>query len=418
MTFERLGRIADIRVSNVDKLSVDGEVPVRVCNYTDVYRNDNITDELPFLNATATLDQAARFGLRRGDVIITKDSETPADIGVPAFVQDDLEAVCGYHLAILRPGPKVLGRYLYYLLRSQGARDQLSVAATGVTRFGLRQDSIRDVRVPVPSLSEQQDAVDHLDQQLAEMAEVGAVLQRTTHLLSERRLGLYHQLVTGAGEADRRPTSVAWATDLPASWSEVKLTHVARLGSGHTPSRSRPEWWVDCTIPWITTGEVAQIRSDRIERIVSTRECISAAGVANSSAVVHPENTVVLCRTAASAGYSGIMGLDMATSQDFATWTCDPGLVPEYLLFCLRAMRDDLLRRLAMGSTHKTIYMPDIEALRIPLPDAAVQNHIVAAIRERTRDVDAAVDAIAAQQAVLAERRQVLVSERLYGTAA
>ena len=61
------------------------------------------------------------------------------------------------------------------------------------------------------------------------------------------------------------------------------------------------------------------------------------------------------------------MGSDMATSQDFVTWTCGPLLEPRFLLLCLRAMRRDLLERLAQGSTHKTIYMPDIESIRVPL---------------------------------------------------
>ena len=109
------------------------------------------------------------------------------------------------------------------------------------------------------------------------------------------------------------------------------------------------------------------MRSDREEYISETREMISELGIANSSATVHPAGTVVLCRTA-SAGYSAMMADDMATSQDFATWTCGPLLRPRFLLLCLRAMRQDLLGRLAMGSTHQTIYMPDIESLRIPLP--------------------------------------------------
>ena len=84
--------------------------------------------------------------------------------------------------------------------------------------------------------------------------------------------------------------------------------------------------------------------------------------MANSSAELHPKGSVVLCRTA-SAGYSAVMGKDMATSQDFVAWRCGPQLDPFYLLWCLRAMRSDLLGRLAMGSTHKTIYVPDLQAL-------------------------------------------------------
>ena len=119
------------------------------------------------------------------------------------------------------------------------------------------------------------------------------------------------------------------------------------------------------------------MKSARSATIVSkilteTRECISEVGLANSSAELHPVDTVVLCRTA-SAGYSAVMGAQMATSQDFVTWTCGPRLDPYYLLWILRAMRQDLLGRLAMGSTHKTIYAPDLQMLRVPLPPLDLQ---------------------------------------------
>jgi type I restriction enzyme S subunit len=186
------------------------------------------------------------------------------------------------------------------------------------------------------------------------------------------------------------------------------------MGSGHTPSRSHPEWWIDCTIPWITTGEVSQVRDDRLEEITETRERISRIGLENSSAELCPAGTVVLCRTA-SAGYSAVMGEDMATSQDFVTWICGPRLDPYYLLWCLRAMRQDLLGRLAMGSTHKTIYVPDLQMLRIPLPSLADQRCIVEEIRERNLGIDRLADAVRRQMALLAQRRQALITAAVAG---
>ena len=167
--------------------------------------------------------------------------------------------------------------------------------------------------------------------------------------------------------------------------------------------------WVDCPIPWITTGEVWQIRDDRIEYLVATRERISDLGVANSAAEVHPAGTVVLSRTA-SAGFSAIMATDMATSQDYVTWTCGPRLRPRYVLLCLRAMRPDLLGRLAMGSTHKTIYLPDIQSIHIPLPSIEEQDEIVDWTWTRLRRIDGAIDAITRQIDLLKERRRALIT--------
>src|SRR5690348_18403356 len=101
---EPLERIAEIRSSNVDKKSSPGEEPVRLCNYMDVYSREYITENIEFMKATATPTEIRRFGIERGDVMITKDSETPDDIGIPAVVLDDIPTlVCGYHIALIKP---------------------------------------------------------------------------------------------------------------------------------------------------------------------------------------------------------------------------------------------------------------------------------------------------------------------------
>jgi type I restriction enzyme S subunit len=141
---------------------------------------------------------------------------------------------------------------------------------------------------------------------------------------------------------------------------------------------------------------------------------VSELGIANSSAELHPAGTVVLSRTA-SAGYSAIMATDMATSQDYVTWTCGPRLRPRFLLLCLRAMRQDLLGRLAMGSTHKTIYVPDIQSIRVPLPPLDEQDEIVDWTWQRLHRIDAASDAISRQIELLAEHRQSLITDAVTG---
>lgn len=169
-------------------------------------------------------------------------------------------------------------------------------------------------------------------------------------------------------------------------WPTAPIRLVARLGSGHTPSRNNPAYWESCTIPWITLADVWQLRSGQAQVIMETKEKISPLGMANSSAVKHPAGTVILSRTA-SVGFSAIMGCDMATSQDFATWTCGPQLESRYLLHALRGMAPDL-KRVAMGSTHKTIYMPDIEQLRVPLPPLEEQRRIADFLDAETARID------------------------------
>lgn len=206
-TWKRLRYVADIITSNVDKHSKATEQLVQLCNYVDVYNNDHVTDDLDFMQATATQDEIARFGLRRGDVIITKDSENPLDIGVPAYVEADLDTlVCGYHLTLLRPKPnQVLGAYLAWALRSAPVAGQFSIRAQGVTRFGLTWYGQADARVPLPpTLEDQSHIATMLDERIGEIGRLfrmtGANPRSSAglgRLLTEKRMALITAAVTG-----------------------------------------------------------------------------------------------------------------------------------------------------------------------------------------------------------------------------
>ncbi|MFD7563402.1 restriction endonuclease subunit S [Streptomyces tendae] len=196
-------------------------------------------------------------------------------------------------------------------------------------------------------------------------------------------------------------------------WPTAPIRLVARLGSGHTPSRSKSEYWENCTVPWITLADVWQLRDGRTNVITETKEMVSPLGLANSAAVKHPAGTVILSRTA-SVGFSALMGRDMATSQDFATWTCGPKLEPRYLLHALRGMAPDLTR-VATGSTHKTIYMPEIEQLRVPLPSLEEQRRIADFLDAETSRLDNLAFARNRQLELLKERFLALVLDTVRG---
>ena len=166
----RLRTVAEMRVSNVDKHTKEEEFPVRLCNYVDVYKNDRITEGIPFMSATASRDEIEKFRLNRNDVVITKDSEVWDDIGVPSLVTepaDDL--ISGYHLAIIRPREDAYGPYLFWALRSKPTAYQFHVEAKGVTRYGLAHHGIQSALIPHTPLSEQKAIVrflDHADEQI------------------------------------------------------------------------------------------------------------------------------------------------------------------------------------------------------------------------------------------------------------
>ena len=195
----RLRAVTDMRVSNVDKHANDDEISVRLCNYVDVYKNDLIDSTIDFMPATATEDEISRFHLRIGDVLITKDSETWDDIGVPALVvETSPDLVSGYHLALLRPdATQLLGGYLFRALQSRAVAYQFHVEARGVTRYGLSHSGILSAAIPLPPVEEQAAIVAHLDKLTSDIDAAIAHTRREIELLEEYRTRLIADVVTG-----------------------------------------------------------------------------------------------------------------------------------------------------------------------------------------------------------------------------
>jgi len=191
----------------------------------------------------------------------------------------------------------------------------------------------------------------------------------------------------------------------PPGWHWRKLTDVARLESGHTPSRSRSDWWGG-DVSWISLTEIRALDSQWVE---STQLRTNAAGIANSSARILPRGTVCYSRTA-SVGFVAIMAKPMATSQDFANWVCGDALDPEFLMHALIRARKEL-RDLATGATHKTIYMPTLESFHVCAPDIDAQRRIVRSLKQRLGEASALRAALDAQQAELARLPQHLLAQ-------
>ena len=195
---KKLKHIANIFASNVDKKTLEGQKSIKLCNYTDVYYHDKITEELEFMCASATEDQIVKFELKAGDVIITKDSETPDDIGIAAFVPNDIKGViCGYHLSIVRPKQDIDGSFLKRLFDSNYVKSSWMVLANGVTRYGLGQYAIGNLKVPVPPIDEQIKIVQYLDGLAESIDSLMNKSLKSIEILKERRASLISAAVTG-----------------------------------------------------------------------------------------------------------------------------------------------------------------------------------------------------------------------------
>ena len=156
----KLGDIAKIEISGVDKKTIEGETPVRLCNFVDVYYNWAITKEKAksFMVASAKQTEIDKCSIGKGMVAITKDSETRDDIGVATYIADDFEDVLlGYHCALITPNPAVVdGKYLNAFMHTRYIQKYFENNASGSgQRYTLSNDTISNIPVLLPSIEEQ-----------------------------------------------------------------------------------------------------------------------------------------------------------------------------------------------------------------------------------------------------------------------
>jgi type I restriction enzyme S subunit len=210
---------------------------------------------------------------------------------------------------------------------------------------------------------------------LSEQRRIASILDRADALRAKRRAAIAHlDELTQAIFIDmfgcHRQSPVTIGDRLEPTnegWNWELLTEVGRLATGHTPDRKRSEYW-NGNIPWITLTDIRRLDGTIAQE---TGECVTAAGIDNSSAVKLPVGTVCFSRTA-SVGFVTVMGKEMATSQDFVNWVCGPRVDPVYLMHAFLLSRDRL-RALSTGSTHKTIYFPTVERFRALIPPMDLQ---------------------------------------------
>lgn len=264
----------------------------------------------------------------------------------------------------------------------------------------------------MPPLAEQRAIAEVLDAVERAIAQTEALIST----ISDAKHAIMRELLTRGVKRENAPLKklpVRWVlgriaegvTHIPSDWELATLTKIAKLESGHTPSRDKSDYWGG-DIPWLSLADTEALDTLEVDK---TSECVTAKGIANSSARILAKDTVVFSRTA-TVGKATRMKQPMATSQDFANWICGPTILPAYLVQVFRHMGREW-KRLQAGSTHQTIYMPVFKKLQVLRPPKAEQQKIA--------DVGEAFDQRIEQErdtlAVLFKNRGALNQELLAG---
>lgn len=413
----RLKTLADVRPSGVDKHSIEGEVPVRLCNYVDVYKNHLITAELAFLEATATPSEIERFTLAAGDVLITKDSETPADIAAAALVDRSADGVvCGYHLALLRPAPgRLSGAFLFWSLKAAGSLAQFSVRAQGITRFGLTTAAMGDVLLAVRPPAEQRTIAAFLDREAGKIDALVAEQERLIALLKEKRQSVISHAVTKGLDpnAPMKDSDVAWLGQVPAHWEMVPLMWLTQSDRPIMYGIVLPGPDVGEGVPILKGGNVRPSRMN-LQSMARTTPSIEAP---YARARLREGDLVYSIR--GSIGDCEIVPAEPEGSnitQDVARVAPTASADGQWLRFAL--LSDPIREELASGSLGaavRGINIFDLKRVRIPTPPEREQHEIADHLIGVMSGFDALTTETTRAIALLKERRAALISAAVTG---
>ena len=369
-----------------------------------------------------------KYLIKDGDILISRTGS----IGVNYLVVKPEPAVFASYLIRFRPKTSISTKYLKYYLQSPAYWQAINTGKKGIAVQNVNATMLSRIPIPVAPPAVQDEIVAELEKQFSRLDEAVANLQRVKANLKRYKASVLKAAVEGRlveteatlARREGRPYESAQAliaktptpprpnrfnsrtgdvilghgalavgippTQVPEGWQWVNLVEIAKMETGHTPSRGHPEWW-DGDVPWIG---IADARDHHERSILKTIQYTNSEGLANSAARLLPAGTVCVSRTA-SVGYVVVMGKAMATSQDFVNWVPTIAVTSDWLRVVFTADRDALIR-FGKGSVHKTIYFPEWLSASIALPPLAEQARIVAEVDRHLsiiREVEVEVDA-------------------------
>ncbi|MEI6705888.1 MAG: restriction endonuclease subunit S [Methylococcales bacterium] len=413
---KRLRFIATYKNSNVDKKSYEGQSSVRLCNYVDIYCNEFIKNDMNFMIATASKAEIETMKLSYGDVIITKDSEDSNDIGIPAIVSENLDnVVCGYHLTVISSGNIDTNRFIHRVIQSDKTKFYLFIMSLGITRFGLGQNTIANIQIPLPPTTQEQTAIaNFLDRETSHIDELSKEKQRFIELLKEKRQALISHAVTkGLNPTVKMKNSgIAWLGEIPEHWIKTPIKYVLK-GIIDTEHK---------TVTFFDEGEYLVVRTTNIKNgklLIDGAKYTDYTGYIEWTKRGKPQSGDIMFTREAPAGEACLVPEDINLCMGQRTVLMKVNhklLESNYGLFSIYGgLAAEFIQALSQGTTVIHFNMSDINNIPILLPPIEEQNQIANYLNQQTQKIDALITETQNSINLLKEHRAALISAAVTG---
>lgn len=256
---------------------------------------------------------------------------------------------------------QVIFDYLGQALRFFGVEQSI----TGSAQPQITRASLKSVRLPLPSLAEQERIAEILSNVDDSIRATEAVIEQAGRV----KRGLMKDLLTGGLSSEAIACGAA-----PEGWCTMRLGELTNIAGGTTPKRQIAEYWEDGSVSWATPTDITSM-SASIYKLFDTKEKISEAAVSKGGSKIFPEQTVLMT-SRATIGYVAVTQVSISTNQGFANFLPNEKYDPQFLCYLLESKRGELIQR-ASGSTFKEISKSSLKGIQIMLPPLSEQRRIV-----------------------------------------
>ena len=305
-------------------------------------------------------------------------------------------------LLCLRPRAGVDSRWLAYLVASNPVVEWAVATSDGTKMPRTSWEKLAEYRMLIPSMDDQRTIADYLDRETSRIDALIGKKQRMSGLLGERR----QVLITKAVQGESGPGVAARGDQVNAM---TRLKHVVVMRAGGTPSVDDPSMWSEDGTPWVTIGDMTRGR-----RVVVTKRAVSDDGIQSKRLPVGKPDTLLFAMYA-SLGATALLGVKASWNQAILGIDAVPHLAePRFTGYWLQHLRQGL-GAIARSNTQDNLNAEQVGNFPFPVMMVITQRIIADYLDRETARIDALVDKIDHQVALLQEHRQALITAAVTG---
>ena len=267
--------------------------------------------------------------------------------------------VAGLHTMAARPNIEMASGYLGYYLNSNAYHCQLLPMMQGIKVLSLSRANVKKTVLKFPESTKEQQLIANYFIQLDELI---TLHQRKLDKLINVKKSMLEKMFPKQGSTVPEIRFSGFTHD----WEQRELGELGEIMTGATPSTSKPEYYSEDGIPWVTPTDINALT------ISDTPRKLSEEGMRVGRVV--PANTI-LCTCIASIGKNALLTVKGSFNQQINSLT--PNTKNDaYFLLTESELWSDKMKRMAASGTMQIVNKSEFAALTTMVPSIDEQKKL------------------------------------------